>query len=37
MKHLDYYLDIIQKKKSSGTGGGGGITPVGTKTAKLIF
>lgn len=32
MKHLDYYLDIIQKKKSSGTTGGGGITPVGTKT-----
>lgn len=32
MKHIDFYLDIIQKKSSSGTGGGGGITPVGTKT-----
>lgn len=31
MRHIDYYLDIIQKKSSSGTGGGG-ITPVGTKT-----
>lgn len=30
MKHIDYYLDIIQKKSSSA--GGGGITPVGTKT-----
>lgn len=34
MKHLDYYLDIIQKKKSSGTGGTGGITPSGTKVIK---
>lgn len=32
MRHIDYYLDIIQKKKSAGTGGGGGITPTGTKT-----
>lgn len=32
MKHIDFYLDIIQKKSSSGTGGGGGITPTGTKT-----
>lgn len=32
MKHIDFYLDIIQKKTASGTGGGGGITPVGTKT-----
>lgn len=31
MKHIDYYLDIIQKKTASDTGGGG-ITPVGTKT-----
>ena len=31
MKHIDFYLDIIQKKTASGTGGGG-ITPVGTKT-----
>lgn len=31
MKHIDFYLDIIQKKSSSGTGGGG-ITPTGTKT-----
>ncbi len=31
MRHIDYYLDIIQKK-SAGTGGGGGITPTGTKT-----
>ena len=31
MRHIDYYLDIIQKKTASGTGGGG-ITPVGTKT-----
>ena len=30
MKHIDYYLDIIQKKSSSA--GGGGITPTGTKT-----
>lgn len=30
MKHIDFYLDIIQKKTASGTGGGG-ITPVGTK------
>lgn len=30
MKHIDFYLDIIQKKSSSA--GGGGITPVGTKT-----
>lgn len=30
MKHIDFYLDIIQKK-SSDTGGGGGITPQGTK------
>lgn len=29
MKHIDYYLDIIQKKSSSA--GGGGITPTGTK------
>lgn len=35
MKHLDFYLDIIQKKSSnSGTGGGGGITPTGTKVIK---
>lgn len=32
MRHIDYYLDIIQKKKSADTGGGGGITPTGTKT-----
>lgn len=31
MKHIDFYLDIIQKKTASGTGGGG-ITPTGTKT-----
>lgn len=32
MKHIDFYLDIIQKKSSNaGTGGGGGITPTGTK------
>lgn len=36
MKHIDFYLDIIQKKNSnSGTGGGGGITPVGTKTIDI--
>lgn len=29
MKHIDFYLDIIQKKSSSA--GGGGITPTGTK------
>ncbi len=34
MKHIDFYLDIIQKKTASGTGGGGGITPVGTKIIK---
>ena len=33
MKHIDYYLDIIQKKSSSA--GGGGITPVGTKTIDI--
>lgn len=31
MKHLDYYLDIIQKKSSNAGTGGGGITPTGTK------
>lgn len=36
MRHIDYYLDIIQKKSSNaGTGGGGGITPVGTKTIDI--
>lgn len=35
MKHIDFYLDAIQKKKKSGTGGGGGITPVGTKTIDI--
>ena len=34
MKHIDFYLDIIQKK-SAGTGGGGGITPVGTKEISI--
>lgn len=33
MKHIDYYLDIIQKKSSSA--GGGGITPTGTKTIDI--
>lgn len=35
MKHIDFYLDIIQKKTASGTGGGGGITPAGTKTIDI--
>lgn len=33
MKHIDFYLDIIQKKSSSA--GGGGITPTGTKTIDI--
>lgn len=36
MRHIDYYLDIIQKKKSAGTGGGGGITPSGTKEISIV-
>lgn len=36
MKHVDMYLDVVQKKKK-GTGGSGtgGITPVGTKTIDI--
>lgn len=36
MKHIDFYLDIIQKKTTSGTGGGGGITPSGTKEISIV-
>lgn len=35
MKHIDFYLDIIQKKSSNAGTGGGGITPVGTKTIDI--
>ena len=33
MKHIDYYLDVVQK--SSGGGGTGGITPSGTKEISI--
>lgn len=36
MKHIDFYLDAIQKKTSSGGGGTGGITPVGTKEISIV-
>lgn len=32
MRHIDMYLDVVQKKKNAGGGGTGGITPTGTKT-----
>lgn len=35
MKHIDFYLDAIQKK-SSGGGGTGGITPTGTKEISIV-
>ena len=34
MKHLDYYLDVVQKSKKGGSGTGG-ITPAGTKTIDI--
>ena len=33
MKHIDYYLDVVQK--CSGGGGTGGITPSGTKEISI--
>lgn len=33
MRHIDMYLDVVQKKKNAG-GGTGGITPSGTKVIK---
>lgn len=35
MKHIDFYLDAIQKKNVSG-GGTGGITPTGTKEISIV-
>lgn len=35
MKHIDFYLDAIQKK-SLGGGGTGGITPTGTKEISIV-
>lgn len=35
MRHIDMYLDVVQKKKQSGGGGTGGITPSGTKVIKV--
>lgn len=35
MKHIDFYLDAIQKKNASG-GGTGGITPTGTKEISIV-
>lgn len=35
MKHIDFYLDAVQKK-SSGGGGTGGITPSGTKEISIV-
>lgn len=32
MRHVDMYLDVVQKKKGTGGSGTGGITPTGTKT-----
>lgn len=34
MRHIDMYLDVVQKKKNAGGGGTGGITPSGTKVIK---
>lgn len=34
MRHIDMYLDVVQKKKQSGGSGTGGITPSGTKVIK---
>ncbi len=34
MRHIDMYLDVVQKKKNAGCGGTGGITPSGTKVIK---
>lgn len=36
MKHIDFYLDAIQKKTSSGGGSTGGITPTGTKEISIV-
>lgn len=37
MKHIDYYLDVIQQNKTESTGGGtGGITPTGTKEISIV-
>lgn len=34
MKHIDYYLDVIQQNKTESTGGG--ITPSGTKEISIV-
>lgn len=34
MRHIDMYLDVVQKKKQSGGSGTGGITPSGTTVIK---
>lgn len=37
MKHIDYYLDVIQQSKTESTGGStGGITPSGTKEISIV-
>lgn len=35
MRHVDMYLDVVQKKKGTGGSGTGGITPVGTKEITI--
>ncbi len=36
MRHIDMYLDVVQKKKNAGGGGTGGITPSGTKEISIV-
>lgn len=36
MKHIDFYLDAIQKKNTGNGGGTGGITPSGTKEISIV-
>lgn len=36
MKHIDFYLDAIQKKNTGDGGGTGGITPTGTKEISIV-
>lgn len=36
MKHIDFYLDAIQKKNTGNGGGTGGITPTGTKEISIV-
>lgn len=35
MRHVDMYLDVVQKKKGTGGSGTGGITPTGTKEITI--